>query len=113
MLRSPTGIWVSLTQIQHADTGTWVPFLSMIGADGTVLAAQDNVSVGRPLSNFPAGGTTNGSFFWPIPWRTQVRGGGMHGAIVFDTLNHHATYTASSRELRMSKGNRSAQRTVP
>jgi len=100
-------------EIQHADTGSWVPFSSTVGSDGTVLIGQDTVSRRAPLTLFPAIGTTNGSMLWPIPWRAQVRGGGTNGAIVFDTLNHHETYTASSRVLRMSKGNRNKQRTVP
>ena len=98
---------------QHADTGSWVSFGSTVGSDGTVLSTSDTVSGTLLLSRFPAGGTTDGSYLWPIPWRAQVRGGGTNGPIVFDTLNHLMTYTASSRELRMSKGNRHKERTVP
>lgn len=100
-------------EIQHQDTGSWVSFTSTVGSDGTVLSTSDTVSASMPRSLFPAGGTTNGNFLWPIPWRAQVRGGGTNGAIVFDTLTHDTSYTASSRELRTSKGNRSRACTVP
>jgi len=102
-------------EVQHADTGSWVSFTSTVGADGTVLSAPDTVSTNiQPLSRFPAGGTTDGRFLWPIPWRAQVRGGGTNGPIVLaNPLNHLMTYTASSRKLKVSKGNRNKKRTVP
>lgn len=101
-------------EVQHRDTGSWVAFSSTVGSDGTVLSAPDTVSTNiQPLSRFPAGGTTDGRFLWPIPWRAQVRGGGTNGQIVFDTLNHLMTYTASSRNLKVSKGNRNPDRRMP
>ncbi len=109
-----SGVLAYRPEIQHADTGAWVPFSSTVGGDGTVLSTSDTVSRRALLTLFPASGTTNGSMLWPIPWRAQVRGGGTNGPIVLaNTLNHHETYTASSRKLKMSKGNRSKGRTVP
>jgi len=112
-MSTSSGVLAERPEQQHADTGSWKGFTSTVGRDGTVLSVPDTVHTNQALSKFPTGGTTNGSFLWPIPWRSQVRGGGTNGPIVFDTLNHHETYTASSRELKMSKGNRNKKRTVP
>jgi len=108
-----SGILAIRPEIDHDDTGQWVPFSTTVGSDGTELDYPDKVRTRRTLSTFPTGGTTDGSFLWPIPWRAQVKRGAINGAIVFDTLNHHPSYTASTRVYRMSKGNRSKQLTVP
>lgn len=110
---STSGVFLVNPAPVHAATDSWVPFSSTVGADGTELSTSDTVSGTRSLSLFPASGTTDGRFHWPIPWRTQVRGGGTNGELIFDTLNHQLTYRASDRRMKMEKGNRSAQRTVP
>lgn len=108
-----TGVFLVNPAPVHADTGSWVPFSATVGENGTELSTSDTVSGTRSLSLFPANGTTDGRFHWPIPWRTQVRGGGTNGELIFDTLNHELTYRAANRGMEMKKGNRSVQRTVP
>lgn len=98
----------------HAPTASWIPFTSTVTGRGTALDGDDTVRTGTyPFTMFPAGGTTDGRFDWPIPWRIQVRGGGVSGAFVFDTLTHVESYTAATRVLRIDKGGQTQQRTIP
>jgi hypothetical protein len=108
-----TGVWASLNGRVHADTGSFVAFSATVDAHGTALTTRDTVSMASALSLFPAGGTTDGRFHWPIPWRAQVRGGGVNGAYVFATVDHVNTYTASTRLFETTKGGQRAHRTVP
>ena len=112
-MSTSSGVLAVSPEIQHADTGSWIGFSKTVGTNGTELGVSDTVRSRRPLTTFPAGGTTNGRFSWPIPWRAQVRNGGTNGAIVFGTMNHVPSYTAASRVYSMTKGNRSKQRVVP
>lgn len=108
-----TGVLSSIDGITHKATGDWILCSSTVNAKGTALAGTDTVTNQHQLSRFPSGGTTDGNFHWPIPWRIQVRGGGQSGEFVFDTLDHVASYTSSSRLLRVDKGGSSAQRNIP
>lgn len=108
-----SGIFASQSGQQHADTGQFVPFSTNVDAHGTALGVRDTVSTNAPISTFPAGGTTDGNFHWAIPWRAQVRGGGVNGAYVFATPDHIKAYTAATRLLDVSKGGQDAHRTVP
>lgn len=108
-----TGVWASANGDPHAPTASWIPYSSTVDSHGTNLNGADTVDIRSPLSLHPAAGTTNGSWFWPIPWRAQVRGGGVNGEYNFATLNHLATYTASTRIISMTKGGSSATRTIP
>lgn len=108
-----SGVFARNPNPVHAETGAWIAFSNNVSTDGTQIDGADTVTGTRPLSTFPRGGTNDGLFHWPIPWRVQVRGGGTNGEFVFDTLNHLLTYRASDRRMKMEKGNRSKQRTVP
>jgi hypothetical protein len=109
-----SGVFASQAGNVHADTGSWVPFSASVDAHGTALGTRDTVSTTAAISTFPAAGTTDGRFHWPIPWRAQVRGGGVNGAFVFGTpLDHVKAYTAATRLLDVSKGGQRANRTVP
>lgn len=108
-----SGVFLRTPPPNHADTGRWLPLTSTVGPDGTEFSGHDTVTGTRLLSQFPQNGTTDGLFHWPIPWRLQVRGGGTNGGLVFDTVDHELTYTASTRLMKMQKANRSAQLTVP
>jgi hypothetical protein len=108
-----TGVFAGQNGDVHPDTGTFVSFSATVDAKGTALSTRDTISTTMAISTFPTGGTTDGRFHWPIPWRAQVRGGGRNGAFVFATPDHVKAYTASSRTLSVSKGGQSASRTVP
>jgi hypothetical protein len=113
-LGTASGLWASANGDKHDDTGSWVPYTSDVTTDGTHLNGDDTINTpGYPLTAFPAGGTTDGRFLWPIPWRAQVRGGGVSGAYVYDTLNHLEEYDSATRVLKMSKGGASSTRTIP
>lgn len=109
-----TGVFASQNGIMHADGGSFIPASDTVISSGTYLQGDDTVqTAAHPFSLFPAGGTTDGRFLWPIPWIIQVRGGGTNGSYTFDTLNHLKEYDSGTRNLRMSKGGASANRTVP
>jgi hypothetical protein len=108
-----TGVFASQNGQVHPETSQWIPFSANVSPLGTALGGRDTVSTQAPISMFPAGGTTDGRFHWPIPWRGQVRGGGVNGEYVYTTADHVKTYTASTRELKITKGGQRAQRTVP
>lgn len=113
-LGQASGLWASANGDKHDDTGSWIAATTTVTSDGTYLSGDDTIQTPRyPLSNFPARGTTNGRFLWPIPWRAQVRGGGVNGAYVYDTLNHLEEYDSGTRVLKMSKGGASSTRTIP
>jgi hypothetical protein len=113
-LGQASGLWASANGDKHNDTGSWIAATSTVTSDGTYLSGDDTINTPRyPLTNFPKKGTTDGRFLWPIPWRAQVRGGGVSGAYVYDTLNHLEEYDSKTRVLKMSKGGSSSTRTIP
>lgn len=108
-----SGIFIRNPNPEHEETSLWIPFSDTVSTNGTQLRGSDTVHGTRPLSLFPSGGITDGLFHWPIPWRVQVHNGGTNGEFVYDTLDHKLTYRASDRRIKMEKGNRSAQLSVP
>lgn len=115
-LSTASGVFADIHGIEHHETASWVPCSSTVGLSGTALTRPDNVTSGnQPIAAvFPPGGTTDGHFHWPIPWRIQVRGStNTNGEYVFATLDHINAYTASTRILSTSKGGQSVSRTVP
>ena len=108
-----SGVFAGEAGSTHADTGSWVPFSAVVDAHGTALSVRDTVSAKAAIATFPAAGVVDGRFHWPIPWRAQVRGGGVNGEFPFETPDHVKAYTAATRLLDVSKGGQHAHLNVP
>lgn len=99
-------------EVEHEASVDWVPFTTDVTAAGTELIGPDDVFTQNHLSDFPIG-AAEGRFSWPIPWYTQVRGGGTSGQYQFETSDHKIHFDPHSRDLLVQKSNRKVKRTVP